>query len=182
MGDFANTLFSVLLGWVQSIAAWLWQFFTGGGGEGMVAWLLDHWLLLTIVLCAAGVAIDVLVYLLRWQPYRVWHSFWQRRKEEAEAAEAEEEEMQWLYPDGRMVMDEPVQAPMQTAAQEDLQLSGPIHPVQRVIPARRRRASAGAQGYVLPSGERVQQAYNRPYYPPQWRSGEHQGTNGGMKP
>ena len=38
---------------------------------------------LLIALCVLGVALDLLVYLLRWKPYRVWNSFFRRRTEKA---------------------------------------------------------------------------------------------------
>ena len=75
MGNFANTLFSVLLGWVQSAVSWLWQLVGADGASGLMGWVLDNWLLLTIALCLVGVAVDVVIYLIRWQPYRVWRFF-----------------------------------------------------------------------------------------------------------
>lgn len=177
MGNFANTLFSALLGWIQSALAWVWGLFGSGGAHGMAGWLLDNWLLLTIVLCAAGVAIDLIVYLIRWQPYRVWRSFWQRRRGDEAEQEAVPEPLQWLYADGKLVTEQQAYEPA-----ADMQLEVPVRPAQRVIPARRRYAADSPEGYVLPSGEAVQGGYNQPYYPPQWHTGEHHTTNGGTDP
>lgn len=180
MGNFANTLFSALLGWVQSALAWVWGLFGSGGADGLMGWLLDNWLALTVVLCAAGVLIDLIMYLIRWQPYRVWRSFWHRGAGEAQE-EGAQEPLQWLYADGNLVTQEPPQAPEVPQAQPELALEAPLRAPQRVIPARNRRTQQPPEGYVLPSGDVVQAAYHQPYYPPQWNTGEMEKTNGGTR-
>ena len=72
MGQFANTLFSLLLGWVQTAASWLWSLITNVDVSAWLRWLLDNWLPLVLLLCGAGLVIDFVIYLFRWQPYRVW--------------------------------------------------------------------------------------------------------------
>ena len=88
MGNFADTLFGVLLGWAKSAVSWLWGVISDDGNGGMLGWILDHWLLLLVLLCLSGVLIDLVVYLLRWQPYRVWRS----RRESREEVDALEQE------------------------------------------------------------------------------------------
>ena len=188
MGNFANTLFSVLLGWVQSMVSWLWQLGGSDGAGGFMAWVLDNWLLLVILLCAVGVIIDLVVYLLRWQPYRVWRSFWRRlsgeETEMEDAAEADDavaeaaEPRRWVYADGSTALETPQEPALPDMApagvQEDaqMQLKAPVRPARRVIPARRRRAADGSEEYLLPDLGGEQQAYHQPYYPPQWHTGE----------
>lgn len=187
MGSFANTLFSILLGWVQNAVSWLWQLAGSDGAGGMMAWVLDHWLLLVILLCAAGVVIDLVVYLIRWQPYRVWRSFWQRvsgkDEEELEAEDALPqvvESRRWLYADGSTEVETPQEQSQPevhpgTAVPSELpemQLKAPVRPVRRVIPARRRRAADGSEEYLLHDLGGEKQAYHQPYYPPQWSHGE----------
>jgi len=184
MGSFANTLFSVLLGWVQSAAAWVWQLFATDGEGGMLGWLMDNWLPLAVLVCVLGLLIDLVVYLIRWQPYRVWRSRMHREDAVEEAIlplDDEEESLQWLYANGETV-EEPHQ-PLQDAAapQEEPRLQTPVKGPQRVIPARRRRAADGSVEYVLPSGGNEQQGYHQPYYPPQWRERVPQETDGGTK-
>lgn len=196
MGAFANTLFSVLLGWIQSAVSWLWQLMSSEKTGGLMSWVLENWFLLTILLCAVGLAVDLIVYLLRWQPYRVWRSFWQRmsgRERETENAGMAEngepvpELRKWLYADGSMVVEEaPEPAAEQHQAvgheaiqQADMQLKAPVRPARRVIPARRRRAADGSDEYILPDMGGEQQAYHQPCYPPQWRTQEHRTTNRG---
>lgn len=182
MGNFANTLFSVLLGWVQSAAAWLWGLIGADGADGLMGWVLDNWLALVIALCVVGLAIDLIVYLFRWQPYRVWHAFWHRHDSEEEPQEAAapqetEEPMQWVYATGETAPDPypPVQA-----VPEEPQLM-PERTVQRVIPARRRRTAEGAVEYILPPTGDAQQGYHQPYYPPQWNAGGQQPNDGGTQ-
>ena len=78
MGNFANTLFSTLLGWLRGAAAWLWNFLGQSDHDGLIVWIAENWLTLIILLCAVCMLVDFLVYLLRWQPYKVWASFFRR--------------------------------------------------------------------------------------------------------
>jgi len=191
MGNFANTLFSVLLGWVQGAAAWLWQLMGSEGAGGFMSWVLDNWLLLVILLCAGGVVIDLIVYLLRWQPYRVWRSFWQGINGPEEEPVMEDfantgEARQWVYADGSTAMEtgpapEVNPAPIHQE-QADMQLQSPVRPARRVIPARRRRAADGSEEFVLTDLGGTRQAYHQPYYPPQWHTGEQKTMNKGDDP
>lgn len=159
MGNFANTMFSVLLGWVQRTAAWLWELIGSDGADGLLGWVLDNWLGLAIVLCLAGVAIDLVVYIVRWQPYRVWRSFLQRLSAKGEAAAEEVPEApipvrRWVYADGSTQVEERPEGGFQGNLPQDY-LSAPIRPTRRMA----RRASQ-------------EQAYHQPVYPPQWQHNE----------
>ncbi|MGN0779356.1 MAG: hypothetical protein ACI4MJ_09435 [Aristaeellaceae bacterium] len=113
MGSFASGMFSVLLGWIRSAVSWLWQAALTPEGGGVLTWMAENWLVLTLILCGVGMAVDFAVYLLRWQPYKVWASFFRRlgrRKEEPDAEPNREQphqarprrtvHRQWLYADG----------------------------------------------------------------------------------
>lgn len=78
MGNFANTLFSSLLGWLRGAAAWLWDFINHPESGGLIVWIADNWLVLIILLCAVCMLVDFIVYLIRWRPYKVWASFFHR--------------------------------------------------------------------------------------------------------
>ena len=96
MGSFANTVFSVLLGWLQGLIAMIWSALTAEGGDSFLQFIAKNWIYITVFLCAVGVIADFVVYLFRWEPYKVWKSYWRRirsRKErkEAEAAQAAEQ-------------------------------------------------------------------------------------------
>lgn len=159
MGQFANTLFRGLLGWVQSAAAELWSLVTNAEVSAWLRWLLDNWLPLVLLLCLGGAVLDFLVYFIRWQPYRVWGSFLRRLtgKEESDSAQQEPTapSRKWLYADGS-VAEESAFEPLQPEPEEKLE--APIRPVRRVA----RRTTP-------------EQAYHQPYYPPQWQRTNEQG-------
>lgn len=150
MGPFADTVFTVLLGWVRSTVQALWRLVTGADLSAWFDAVMDNWLTLVVLLCLAGVVIDLVVYLLRWQPYRVWRSFFQRRRQEKETQPDNTSYRQWLYADGSTRVEE---IPAEPAANSDAsdRLHAPIRPIRRAIPA-----NGG-------------KAYNQPVYPPQWQ-------------
>lgn len=94
MGNLVSGVFSLLLGWIRGIASGVWQFLSGRTGGSPLQWLGDNWLLLAVILCAAGTAADIIVHMLRWQPHKVWASFFRRlahrSDDEEEAAEPTE--------------------------------------------------------------------------------------------
>ena len=162
MGQFAGTLFSMLLGWVQTAAAWAWGLITNAETSAWLRWLVEHWLPLTLMLCIGGLAVDFLVYLVRWQPYRMWGRFLRRRDkegaEESPDAAAPVYQRKWIYADGSTEVED-VRVPQQELPPVEEQLDVPIRTVRRMA----RRATP-------------EQAYNQPVYPPQWRH-DQQGEN-----
>ena len=163
MGLFANTLFSVLLGWVQTAASWLWSLVTNTDVNAWLRWILNNWLVLVIFLCLVGAAVDFIVYFFRWQPYRVWGKFLHRKKAEDDVPPQEEPQQSmfqrtWMYADGTtQVEDVPVPQPLKRQDSERLEI--PIRPSRRVV-----RPTA------------PEQAYHQPVYPPQWQQNQ-QGDN-----
>lgn len=156
MGQFAGTLFRLLLGWVQTAVSWLWNLVTSADVSSWLQWLLDNWLTLLALLCIGGVLADFLVYLLRWQPYRVWRSFLQRLSGKGEEGDEDAPEQpipvrRWVYADGRTQVEEIPKGGFQSNLPEE-HLSAPIRPTRRMA----RRASQ-------------EQAYHQPVYPPQWQ-------------
>ena len=81
MGGFASSLFMLLLGWVRSAASWLWSVWGAGREDGLAAWFSLHWKGFLIALCVLCMLVDFLIYLLRWQPQRVWSSYFRRRRD-----------------------------------------------------------------------------------------------------
>lgn len=114
MGNFANTLFSTLLGWLRNAAAWLWGFLSDPQSGGMIVWIADNWLPLVILLCVACMLIDAIVYLFRWQPHKVWASFFRRlfgRTEED--GDTHTIRRRWIHADGTTSIEEVDPADMQ---------------------------------------------------------------------
>ncbi|MBR3764840.1 MAG: hypothetical protein IKK57_09880 [Clostridia bacterium] len=177
MGNFANTLFSVLLGWVQQAVAWLWSLGGSEGASGLMGWILDNWLILAVGLCLLGVAVDLVVYIIRWQPYRVWRKSKGKEDQAAEEEPAgEQEPMQWVYATGEAAPEPlPVQAGEWPVQEDAVRL--PVRPdggVQRVFAARDHRTmnAPDASAYV-------QQGYRQAYFPPQWTAEEGRSDDGG---
>lgn len=160
MGQFSNTLFTLLLGWVKTAASAVWSAAVDSAANGGLQWLLDHWLILLVLLCVAGSAVDFLVYLVRWQPYRVWRSFLHGRKRRTSPPEDEGEllyQRQWVYADGSTEVED-VRKPRrtaETAPNDSEQMQVPLRPVRRVA----RRAP-------------MEQAYCQPVYPQGYRHTE----------
>lgn len=82
MGSLANSIFRLMLGWIQGIAAALWSAFTSEKGGSVFAWFGKHWIPIAIVLCLIGLVSDLCVYLVRWKPFRRWFGFLRHEKVE----------------------------------------------------------------------------------------------------
>ena len=162
MGQFAGSLFRLLLGWVKTAAAWLWGLINNADTSAWLRWLVDNWLPIVLALCIGGVVVDFIIYLIRWQPYRVWGLFRRRSKEQPDVqpqpASQTVYQRRWIYADGTTEVED-VPIPQLERPREEEQLAAPVRPVRRVA----RRASA-------------EQAYNQPVYPPQWQQ-DQQGEN-----
>ena len=81
MGSFANSLFIIMLGWLQAAVSAIWSVFTTENGGSLIKWIGNHWLPLAAILCIIGMTVDLAVYLVRWRPLRVWQSFFRRRRQ-----------------------------------------------------------------------------------------------------
>ena len=80
MGVFSNTVFSILIGWLRTVAQSVWNAFTGKGGGGLLVWIGNNWIPIALFLCITGAGLDLIVYILRWKPIQVWKSYFRRRK------------------------------------------------------------------------------------------------------
>ena len=69
---YANAVVNALLGWLKGLAGWVLKLFNLSGGGSPLTFLADNWKSLLIVLLIVGVAVDLLVWLLRWRPHWVW--------------------------------------------------------------------------------------------------------------
>lgn len=74
MNAFADSLFSIMLGWARSLFQKVLGIFSGGGEQSFLTWLGDHWLGLAIVLVLIGLAVDLVVWLCRYRPYLAWRT------------------------------------------------------------------------------------------------------------
>ncbi len=93
MTGYLTSVLTIALGWVRGVASSIWQLLGGSEGNGFWAFISDHWKGILIAVCAAGLLIDLAVYLLRWRPDRVWVSFFRRVRRGAEDRRAYRELM-----------------------------------------------------------------------------------------
>ena len=103
MNNFANVLLTSMLSWVRTAVQEIWSL-VSGEQSGLLNWVADNWLALIILLCAAGMVIDLIVYMFRWRPYLVWASFFRRMRRRAERKEdglQGRRVRRWVYADGR---------------------------------------------------------------------------------
>ncbi|MBE5803951.1 MAG: hypothetical protein E7316_05505 [Clostridiales bacterium] len=105
MGSFANSMFSVLLGWFSGAVDWVWNVLFQSEDGGLIGWIGENWLGLIIGLSLICMAVDLLVHLLRWQPHKVWASFFRRISGKTEDAQdtggySARMRREWHYADG----------------------------------------------------------------------------------
>ena len=74
MNAFANTLFTLLFGWIRAGVQAIWGSVTQGRLSSFFTWLGDHWFMVLVILCAVCTVLDYLVWLVRWRPYLVWRT------------------------------------------------------------------------------------------------------------
>ena len=71
MGTFADSLFTVLLSWVRGLVNALWALSTSDHTT-LLEFFGKNWLMIAAAIVVAGLVIDWIIWLLRWQPYHLW--------------------------------------------------------------------------------------------------------------
>ena len=71
MGVMADSLFTVLMSWVRALVNGIWALFSQENTT-LLEFLGKNWIAIAVVMIAAGLVIDWLVWLVRWQPYHIW--------------------------------------------------------------------------------------------------------------
>jgi len=190
MGSFANGLFSLLLGWLQSVVSFLWAALSGNRGSAALSWLYEHWLLLAVLLCVFGGTADLIVYLIRWRPIQVWRSFFRRmrmRKSEPELPGESGEEWETSLQDtpSPYSEEEAERVRRRAALEEETQLAA-SHRESAEASLRRSRRRGIASPLFTENGQRsglsaapqevfnTQDTYHKPIYPRKWRTGARQ--------
>lgn len=69
---YSNAIVNAMLGWLKGLASWVLKLFNLSGGFSPLKFLADNWLKLLIFFLALGLAVDLLVWLIRWRPHWVW--------------------------------------------------------------------------------------------------------------
>jgi hypothetical protein len=69
--ELISLFFAAMMGWAHSLSNWVWSMISGSGKRGS-SWLTSNWIQLLVALIIIGVALDWLMWMLRWQPYKLW--------------------------------------------------------------------------------------------------------------
>lgn len=71
MGTVIDSLFSVLMSWVRALVSAIWALFSSERTT-LLEFLGKNWVAIAALIILAGLVIDWLIWLIRWQPYHVW--------------------------------------------------------------------------------------------------------------
>lgn len=80
MGGYAKFCIENMFGWLKSFVQQIWALFSGQNGNTILGWIGDNWKVILLCICVAGAAADLVVYIFRWEPFKVWKSYFRRRK------------------------------------------------------------------------------------------------------
>lgn len=71
---YSNAIVNLMLSWLKGLANWVLRLFNlaGSVGGSPLLWLSENWLKLLAFFLILGLALDRLVWLIRWRPYWVW--------------------------------------------------------------------------------------------------------------
>lgn len=85
-----RTFFNLIMGWTRDIMAWFWRIFDQKTETNFQDWFQQNWVRFVLLICVICTVVDLLVYLFRWRPLRVWASFFRRmfHKDESKANDA----------------------------------------------------------------------------------------------
>ena len=163
MGSFANTVFSILLGWMQGLISAIWSAFTGKEGKSFFQFIGNNWIKIAVILCAVGAIVDFSVYFFRWQPYKVWRSFWRRLKNKGETpVEARNEPQEEWKNDGADEPEERELSPRRQAEPDtDDDLSRWIVS-EKEMPEAEPEAEITKAGYTVPLDSPYRKPGSRP--------------------
>lgn len=94
MGAFADSLFTLLLGWVRGAVGAVSTAFSSGGQSGFLQFLGHKWLPIVLGIVVIGLFGDWFIWMVRWQPYRVWGTHMRRIARALHISHAPEEEIE----------------------------------------------------------------------------------------
>ena len=81
MSGFANTVFTLMIGWFRTVVSLIWSGLTDKNGGNLFTWIGNHWIVIALILFAVGTVVDLSVYLFRWRPLDVIRSYFDRKRE-----------------------------------------------------------------------------------------------------
>lgn len=85
---YADTLITLMLGWIRALTDWIWNIVSlgdGSAGKSFLTWFGANWPKVVLLMLVIGLAADWLIWLVRWKPYWVWFGKKRRILEDAGA-------------------------------------------------------------------------------------------------
>ena len=70
MGTLMNSLFGLMLSWARGLMQEFWSI-AEGNHSSLLEFLAEHWLFLALCILIAGLALDWIVWAVRWRPYHL---------------------------------------------------------------------------------------------------------------
>lgn len=70
MSELGTTIYTVLLGWMRAVNDWFWGVLAGEG-RSVYTSILTNWKTWLLVIVVVGLAVDFLVWMVRWRPLRL---------------------------------------------------------------------------------------------------------------
>ena len=80
MGGYAKFCIESMFGWLKTIVQQIWTISYDPGSSNPLSWIGENWKWVLLAVCFAGAIADLLVYLFRWEPIKVWKSYLKRRR------------------------------------------------------------------------------------------------------
>ncbi len=74
MNAFADTILSMMFGWLKTLVQGIWSSATTGSVQNFFVWLGDHWFYVVLGVCVLCTVVDYLIWLIRWRPYIIWRN------------------------------------------------------------------------------------------------------------
>ena len=71
----------------KAVKKWSWEVYWLAGG--FFSWMAKNWKGFVLTIAVLALIADLVVYLLRWRPYRVWISFFRRLSQPARPSDPE---------------------------------------------------------------------------------------------
>ncbi len=78
MNSLIYSVVKLILFWARYAASALYSFIQSPTASGAFRFVTSNWKLLCLILCGVGLVADLAVYIFRWQPHKVWISFFRR--------------------------------------------------------------------------------------------------------
>lgn len=185
MGSFANSILTLLLGWLQRTAAFLWEVATQEYEGGIISGLGAHWLYVTVVLCLIGMTVDMVVYLIRWRPLEVWRSFFRRINGRKNNNTGRRRLIRrWVYADGSSVEEQVGEVTAEEAVPADPVIEETKRPRRRAAKLMEAKKQLHLAALLIgddkdeqpifyqpaPPARNKAEAFQKPCYPPGWNT------------